>query len=152
MPPTEAPLLDVRGVARSFYGVHALNGVDLTVQPGRITGLIGPNGAGKTTLFNCISGAVPPSSGRILFDGQDITAWRPDRITRRGLVRTFQIARGCPRLTVRENLLLYGPAQPGEAVLPALLRTRPKTATEVAQATKAVAEAPYLTSHDSPPK
>jgi branched-chain amino acid transport system ATP-binding protein/neutral amino acid transport system ATP-binding protein len=118
------PLLEIRGVTRSFYGVHALNGVDLVVEPGRITGLIGPNGAGKTTLFNCISGVVPPTTGRIRFAGQDITAWRPDRITRGGLVRTFQIARGCPRLTVRENLLLYGPAQPGEGVAAALLRTR----------------------------
>ncbi len=117
------PLLEIRAVTRSFYGVHALNGVDLTVQSGLITGLIGPNGAGKTTLFNCVSGVVPPSSGRILFDGRDITGWRPDRITRRGLVRTFQIARGFPRLTVRENLLLYGPDQPGEGVATALLRT-----------------------------
>jgi ABC-type branched-subunit amino acid transport system ATPase component len=118
------PLLDIGGVTRSFYGVHALNGVDLVVEPGRITGLIGPNGAGKTTLFNCISGVVPPNTGRIVFDGQDITGWRPDRITRRGLVRTFQIARGCPGLTVLENLLLYGPDQPGEGVVSALLRTQ----------------------------
>jgi branched-chain amino acid transport system ATP-binding protein/neutral amino acid transport system ATP-binding protein len=121
--PQSTALLEIRAVTRSFYGVHALNGVDLTVKPGLITGLIGPNGAGKTTLFNCISGVVPPSSGRILFDGRDITGWRPDRITRHGLVRTFQIARGCPRLTVLENLLLYGPAQPGEGVATALLRT-----------------------------
>ena len=116
-------LLSVQAVTRTFYGIHALNGVDMTVAPGQITGLIGPNGAGKTTLFNCISGTVPPSTGRILFDGQDITGWRPDQITRRGLVRTFQIARGCPRLTVRENLLLFGPAQPGEDAFAALLRT-----------------------------
>ncbi len=120
-----APLLLVEQVTRSFYGVRALNGVDLQVEPGRITGLIGPNGAGKTTLFNCISGIVPPSSGRIVFDGQDVTGWRPDRITRRGLVRTFQIARACPRLSVRDNLLLFGPAQPGEQVLAALLRSSP---------------------------
>jgi ABC-type branched-subunit amino acid transport system ATPase component len=118
------PLLDISGVTRKFYGIHALNGVDLVVEPGRITGLIGPNGAGKTTLFNCISGVIPPNAGRIVFDGQDITGWRPDRITRRGLVRTFQIARGCPGLTVLENLLLYGPDQPGEGVVSALLRTQ----------------------------
>jgi ABC-type branched-subunit amino acid transport system ATPase component len=117
-------LLEVRGVTRGFYGVRALNGVDLVVKAGQITGLIGPNGAGKTTLFNCISGLVPPNSGRILFNGEDITGWRPDRVTRRGLVRTFQIARGCPRLTVRENLLLYGADQPGEGVVAALLRTQ----------------------------
>lgn len=117
-----AEILEVRGVTRHFYGVHALNGVDLKILPHRITGLIGPNGAGKTTLFNCLSGILRPHGGRILFDGTDITGWRPDRITRRGMVRTFQIARGCPRMTVRENLLLYGAHQPGENVVTALLR------------------------------
>ncbi len=117
-------LLEIRDVTRSFYGVHALSGVTLDVHLGGITGLIGPNGAGKSTLFNCITGLVAPDTGRIVFDGRDIAGHRPDRITRTGLVRTFQIARGCPRLTVRENLLLYGAAQPGEHVLTALLRTR----------------------------
>jgi ABC-type branched-subunit amino acid transport system ATPase component len=115
-------LLEVTGLTRSFYGVHALDGVDLQVEAHRITGLIGPNGAGKTTLFNCISGVVPPDSGAVRFDGRDITRWRPDRIAAAGLVRTFQIARGFPRLTVYENLLLYGDRQPGEAVVGALLR------------------------------
>jgi branched-chain amino acid transport system ATP-binding protein/neutral amino acid transport system ATP-binding protein len=117
------PLLVVQSLIRSYYGVHALRGVDLTVDEGRITGLIGPNGAGKTTLFNCISGLVPPDSGSVQFAGQAITGWRPDRITRAGLVRTFQIARGFPRLTVLENLLLYGTRQAGERLLPAILRT-----------------------------
>ena len=117
------PLLEVRDLTRSYYGVHALRGVDLSVQTGRITGLIGPNGAGKTTLFNCISGLVPPDSGSIRFDGAPITFWRPDRITSAGLVRTFQIARGFPRLSVLENLLLYGKYQPGETLVHALLRS-----------------------------
>jgi branched-chain amino acid transport system ATP-binding protein len=116
-------LLDVCAVTRSFYGVEALRGVDLAVERGRITGLIGPNGAGKTTLFNCVSGLVPPDSGRIRFDGADITGERPDRIARRGLVRTFQIAHGFPRLTVLEHLLLHGRNQPGEKLGAALLRT-----------------------------
>jgi len=106
-------LLEVRALARSFYGVHALNGVDLDVEAGTITGLIGPNGAGKTTLFHCVSGLIPPEAGHVRFDGHDITGEPPHRITRRGLVRTFQIARGFPRLSVLENLMLYGAAQPG---------------------------------------
>src|SRR4051812_40129110 len=114
-------LLDVHGVERAFYGVRALSGATLEVRAGTITGLIGPNGAGKTTLFNCISGLVPPDRGRIVFDGSDITGWRPDRITAAGLVRTFQVARGFPRLSVMENLLLYGPTQPGERLGPAIL-------------------------------
>lgn len=118
-----APLLDVRDLTRSFYGVHALSGVHLRVDARRITGLIGPNGAGKTTLFNCISGVVPPDAGTVLFAGRDITGWRPDRVANAGLVRTFQIARGFPRLSVYENLMLYGDAQPGERVLAALRRS-----------------------------
>ena len=116
-------LLEVRELTRSFYGIHALGGVDLRVEAHRITGLIGPNGAGKTTLFNCISGVVPPDSGTVLFGGQDITGWRPDRIASVGLIRTFQIARGFPRLSVYENLLLYGDHQPGEHASAALVRS-----------------------------
>src|SRR5579864_8667752 len=117
------PLLEVHALTRSYYGVHALRGVDLSVEAGHITGLIGPNGAGKTTLFNCISGLVPPNAGSVRFDGRIITRWRPDRIASAGLVRTFQIARGFPRLSVMENLLLYGKRQPGECLVHAVLRS-----------------------------
>jgi len=117
-------LLEVIGVERSFYGVNALCGVDLKVEAGRITGLIGPNGAGKTTLFNCITGVVPPERGCIRFAGRDIAGLRPDEVSARGLVRTFQIARGLPRLSVLDNLLLYGGHQPGERMLAALLGSR----------------------------
>jgi ABC-type branched-subunit amino acid transport system ATPase component len=116
-------LLEVRKLTRSFYGIHALGGVDLRVEAHRITGLIGPNGAGKTTLFNCITGVVAPDSGTVLFGGRDITGWRPDRISSFGLVRTFQIARGFPRLSVYENLLLFGDHQPGERASAALMRS-----------------------------
>src|SRR5450755_2000568 len=116
-------LLEVCKLTRSFYGIHALGGVDLTVEARRITGLIGPNGAGKTTLFNCISGVVAPDSGTVRFGGRDITGWRPDRISSVGLIRTFQIARGFPRLSVYENLLLYGDRQPGERASAALMRS-----------------------------
>jgi ABC-type branched-subunit amino acid transport system ATPase component len=117
------PLLEVRALRRAFYGVTALDGVDLSVARGTITGLIGPNGAGKTTLFNCVSGLVPPDGGRVSFDGADITGWAPHRVTARGLVRTFQVARGFPRLSVLENLLLYGARQPGETLWRAIART-----------------------------
>ncbi len=113
-------LLTVRGLTRGFYGIRALDGADLDVEPGTITGLIGPNGAGKTTLFNCVSGVVPPDGGSVLFDGRDITGARPEAITQSGMVRTFQIARGFPRLTVLENLMLYGRDQPGEGLARAL--------------------------------
>jgi branched-chain amino acid transport system ATP-binding protein/neutral amino acid transport system ATP-binding protein len=109
-------LLEVRGLAKSFWGVRAVEHVDLDVAQGTITALIGPNGAGKTTAFNCISGTIPPDSGTVMFAGADITGARPDRITCAGLVRTFQIARGFPRLSVLENLMLYGASQPGESL------------------------------------
>ena len=116
------PLLSVRGATRSFYGIHALTEADLEVEAGTITGLIGPNGAGKTTLFNCISGVVPLDAGHVEFDCRDVTGWPADEVTRAGMIRTFQIARGFPRLSVLENLLLYGPRQPGETLHGALLR------------------------------
>ena len=127
-----APILEVRGLGRRFGGVVALAGLDLTVRRGTVTALIGPNGAGKSTAFQCVSGVIRPDSGRVVFDGQDITGWRSDRITGAGLVRSFQIARGIPRLTVLENLLLYGPAQPGEQVFGALLRPTATRAREAA--------------------
>jgi branched-chain amino acid transport system ATP-binding protein/neutral amino acid transport system ATP-binding protein len=127
-----APLLAVRGLTRSFYGVHALRGLDFSVAPGTITALIGPNGAGKTTAFQCISGVVPPDGGSVHFAGRDITGWRADRITTAGLTRTFQIARGIPRLTVLENLLLYAPDQPGES-LPIAMAGRFRASEETAR-------------------
>jgi branched-chain amino acid transport system ATP-binding protein/neutral amino acid transport system ATP-binding protein len=137
-------LLEVIGVEHSFYGVKALRGVDIAVESHRITGLIGPNGAGKTTLFNCITGVVPPDRGRIVFDGRDIAGLRPDQVTARGLVRTFQIARGLPRMSVLENLLLYGADQAGERMLPALLRLGSARRREAALVERAVAIARRL--------
>ena len=117
-------LLEVKGLRRRFGGVTALDGADLTVEQGRITGLIGPNGAGKTTLFNAVTGALRPNDGAVYFAGADVTGWRPDRLAEVGLSRTFQIARGLSALTVIENLMLYGKHQPGETFCAAVLRTR----------------------------
>jgi len=136
--------LRVENVERAFYGVHALNGVSLDVPARGITGLIGPNGAGKTTLFNCISGVIPPDRGRITFDGHDITGLRPDRVTATGLIRTFQIARGLSRMSVLENLLLYGQHQPGERIFQALLRSPASRAREEELMVKAQAIAERL--------
>ena len=115
-------LLEVKGLRQRFGGITALDGADLAVEQGRITGLIGPNGAGKTTLFNAVTGAVRPNEGVVTFDGTDVTGWRPDRLANVGLSRTFQIARGLAHLTVIENLMLYGKHQPGESFCAAVLR------------------------------
>jgi branched-chain amino acid transport system ATP-binding protein len=99
-----APLLEVDGVVKRFGGFTALNRVTLHVNSGERFGLIGPNGSGKTTLINCISGALAPDGGRILFEGVDITAVAAHRRTRLGIVRTFQIPKPFSSMTVLENL------------------------------------------------
>jgi ABC-type branched-subunit amino acid transport system ATPase component len=119
--PTRGSLLEVSDIRASFGGVRALDGATFSVQPGTITGLIGPNGAGKTTVFNCISGLVDGYAGTVRFDGIDISRRRPEVVSRSGLVRSFQLARGCPRMTVFEHLMLYGPRQMGEGVVRALM-------------------------------
>ena len=131
-------LLDVRGLQRRFGGVTALDGADLAVEEGCITGLIGPNGAGKTTLFNAVTGALRPNAGTVSFAGTDVTGWRPDRLAEVGLSRTFQIARGRAQLTVIENLMLYGKHQPGETFTAALLRTKAVRAREEALRLRAI--------------
>jgi branched-chain amino acid transport system ATP-binding protein len=118
--PTTAALLEVSDIRASFGGVRALDGATFSVEAGTITGLIGPNGAGKTTVFNCISGLVDGFEGTVRFDGSDIARKRPEVVSRSGLVRSFQLARGCPRLTVFEHLMLYGPRQIGEGMMRAL--------------------------------
>lgn len=101
-------MLHVRNVTKKFGGLVALDNVTMTVQPREIVGLIGPNGAGKTTLFKVISGFEHPTKGHVLFRNDVITGLRPHVIARRGLVRTFQIPRPFPGLTVLENLAVGG--------------------------------------------
>ncbi|TDQ80651.1 amino acid/amide ABC transporter ATP-binding protein 1 (HAAT family) [Dongia mobilis] len=98
--------LRTEALSRSFGGLAAVAGVDLSVEPGEIRAIIGPNGAGKTTLVSLISGRVPPSSGRIEFDGDDITALKPWERVLRGIVYTFQITSIFRNLTLAENVML----------------------------------------------
>ena len=103
---TDTPLLVVDGVSKSYGNVLAVQNVSLSVDVGETLGLIGPNGAGKTTLFELIAGFVPLDSGRVSFDGTDISSQRPEQRSRRGLVRSFQNALLFPTLTVREVVIL----------------------------------------------
>ncbi|MFC5813524.1 ABC transporter ATP-binding protein [Nonomuraea harbinensis] len=97
-------ILRMEGVSKAFGGLRALDAVTFEVERGTIHAVIGPNGAGKTTLFSVISGEQRPESGRILFDGQDVTA-RPAHLrARAGLVRTFQLTRPFPALSVLDNV------------------------------------------------
>ena len=97
-------LLRVEKVSKHFGSLVAVNDVSMMVEPGELRAVIGPNGAGKTTFFNLISGFLTPSSGRIIFDGDDVTHLLPARRVWRGMARTFQITEVFPELTIRENL------------------------------------------------
>jgi neutral amino acid transport system ATP-binding protein len=97
-------LLEVNGAVKSFGGVHALTGCNVTVNEGEIAGLIGPNGSGKTTLFNVTTGYERVDSGEVRFAGKRTTRSSPGRIFRLGLGRTFQLTRIFPRLTVEQNI------------------------------------------------
>ncbi|WP_417669222.1 ABC transporter ATP-binding protein [Roseibium sp.] len=98
-------MLEVKGLAKHYGGIRAVDGCTFSVPKGSITALIGPNGAGKTTAFNCISRTTEPSAGEVLLDGQRIDHLRPHKITRMGLSRTFQISRNLADMTVLENVI-----------------------------------------------
>jgi len=100
------PLLEVHALRKRFGGVVATDGVDLQVRSGEVHALIGPNGAGKTTLVAQLAGQLAPDSGRIVFDGIDITAWGAHQRARSGLARSFQITRLFKSFTVLEHLVL----------------------------------------------
>ena len=97
-------ILETRALTKEFKGFVAVNKVDLKVRRGSIHALIGPNGAGKTTCFNLLTKFLTPTSGQIIFDGQDITAETSAHIARRGVIRSFQISSVFPHLTVLENV------------------------------------------------
>ncbi len=99
-------MLQLTNVSRQFGGLTALSGVNMTIEPGKVTGLIGPNGAGKTTLINCISGLDHATAGQITFAGTDITHMLPHRITALGIARTYQNIRLFGEMTALENLLI----------------------------------------------
>jgi branched-chain amino acid transport system ATP-binding protein len=97
-------ILNTQGLTKSFKGFTAVNNVDLSVERGSIHALIGPNGAGKTTCFNLLTKFLSPSSGKIFFNGLDITNEKPAQIARKGVIRSFQISAVFPHLTVLENV------------------------------------------------
>src|SRR5437868_4949104 len=135
---TPQPVLRAEGVSKRFGGLLAVNDVDFTVNEAEIVGLIGPNGAGKTTFFNCLTGMVVPTSGRIVYGDNvifgeasgwqrafvrgDARAHAPDQITNFGLARTFQNIRLFPNMTVLENVLVGRHCRLQEGVLSAIGR------------------------------
>lgn len=112
-------ILNITNVKKSFGGVTALKGIDMDVEKGKMTILIGPNGSGKTTLINVISGFYKPDEGKILLENKDITGQPPNKVSRQGLARTFQIPSPFQKLSVMENLLIASSGNPGESFLKA---------------------------------
>jgi ABC-type branched-subunit amino acid transport system ATPase component len=127
-------VLEIRKLNKSFGGLQAVADVSLTLPDAAITGLIGPNGSGKSTLFHCVTGFYRPDSGRILFNGSDLTTLPPRKINRAGLARTFQDSRVLPGMSVLDNLRAVAPEQEGERILnvfltPGRIRRREEQAT-----------------------
>ena len=110
-------MIRVENLHKKFGGFSAVDGANLTIETGSITGLIGPNGAGKSTLFNVIAGVYTPTSGRVIMDGEDITGLSPHELFHKGLLRTFQLAHEFGSMTVRENLMMVPPRQTGETLV-----------------------------------
>jgi branched-chain amino acid transport system ATP-binding protein len=99
-----AAVLRTESLSLRFGGLAALNGVNISVARGEIRAIIGPNGAGKSSFFNCLTGVLRPTAGRILFNGEDITGLSPDRISRKGIARSYQITNILPNATTLENV------------------------------------------------
>ena len=99
-------MLILAALSRAFGGLKVIESLDLTVEAGEILGVLGPNGAGKSTLFNMIAGVLPPSSGRVLFDGRDITTMKPWDRSRIGIGRTYQVPKPLTHMSVFENVLV----------------------------------------------
>jgi branched-chain amino acid transport system ATP-binding protein len=144
------PLLETRDLTRHFGGLAAVNHVDLTVEKGEIVGLIGPNGAGKTTCFNLLSGFLRPTAGSIVFDGEDVTGFRPHQIARRGLVRTFQLTTLFQEMTALQNVLLGLHLHSGTGLRQLLFSRRDFPPDEVARGREAL-EFTGLAAHANQP-
>src|SRR6187200_339652 len=104
LPEAAAPLLRTEALTVRFGGLAALNRVNFAIAPGELRAIIGPNGAGKSTFFNCLTGVLRPSSGRILLNGEDITGLPPNLISRSGIARSYQITNIMPNATTLENV------------------------------------------------
>ena len=99
-------ILETKQVTKKFAGLVAINDVSFKVEEGKIVGMIGPNGAGKTTMLNLVCGTYPPSSGRIFYEGREITGYSPHRLCGMGIARTFQVPKPFPQHTVLKNVMV----------------------------------------------
>ncbi len=130
-------LLESKQLTKAFGGLVAVDQIDLTIEKGMIAGLIGPNGAGKTTYFNMVTGLYKPTSGELTFNGKTLVGLRPNKITARGIARTFQNVRLFNNMTALENLLVGQNCRLKSTWYGALLRTPGVRAEEKAAREKA---------------
>lgn len=114
--PRGGPIVQVKGLGKSFGGLKAVNGATFSLEQGKVTALIGPNGAGKTTIFNMICGSITADTGTVELRGEDVTGQPPYKMARGGLARSFQDVRVCQKLSVIDNVAMGVPDQPGERV------------------------------------
>jgi ABC-type branched-subunit amino acid transport system ATPase component len=119
----DAPLLELKGLDKSFGGLRVIADLDLVVREHEIVSVIGPNGAGKTTLFNLITGLYRPDAGEILLDSKDLVGLPPHKITDLGIARTFQTLRLFLNMTVKENVMASQYGQTKVGVLRSMVRT-----------------------------
>jgi len=117
------PLLEIRGLRKSFGGIQAAREIDLDVMPGSIVGIIGPNGSGKTTFFNLITGLTQPDGGKVRLAGEDVTGLSPHVIVERGIARTFQNLRLFANMSLMENVLVGTHSRTSTGAIGAVLRT-----------------------------
>lgn len=133
------PILEVQDVWKRYGGVNAVQGCSFAIGRRSITGLVGPNGAGKSTMINLISGLVSPDKGRIILDGEEIQGHPLHWTSRRGLLRTFQVAREWPKLTVMENVIAADPNRAREVLWRSLFARRKLMREEAALEEQALA-------------
>ncbi len=132
-------LFQATDITRRFAGVVAVDGVSLQVDEGEILGLMGPNGSGKTTFINCVSGVDQANSGRVMFDGSDITKMKPFRVAERGIGRTFQNLRLFENMTTTENVMCGGHLRQNTGLIGALLPSRSRQQRNAEERERAVA-------------
>jgi branched-chain amino acid transport system permease protein len=132
------PLLEIKGLAKSFGGIRAVNRIDLEVMPGSIVAIIGPNGSGKTTFFNLITGLIEPNGGHVLLAGEDVTGLKPHQIVERGIARTFQNLRLFSNMTLMENALVGAHTRTSTGAIGAVLRLPRVKREEAAARTRAL--------------
>ena len=115
-------MLSIENLTKSFGGVHAVQDVSFSVKPGSIHSVIGPNGAGKTTLFNLITGVYTPTSGRIMFNGENVAGMSPDALARRGMSRTFQNLQVCMNMSALDNVMVGSHLRLNQNLFASMLR------------------------------